>query len=314
MIKFLNPAQAPHQLPAGDTEEQKIAPRKFDQLRIHFHRLVLKNLFPDEWFRDPMPKEDDRKSVSGHFLLEIVSHCWQYSNTLAYQLSSLVNYPPKNLTVKITVFYAKEDHETKNMLDFFSQQTIENVIWNWQVLPKKQLFRRAIGRNAVARSTQADWVWFTDCDIIFHENCLDSLAASVQNKTLTLIYPRQERTTPMLATSDPMLKKGRKPQIVDIEADKFELHSRDKAKGAYQIVHGDVVRAIGYCDGLKIFQSETERWRKTYEDSVYRGLLGTDGEPMDITGVYQIRHIHKGRYKKSSWTARLRSKVRRIQE
>lgn len=295
-------------------ETKTYSANMYNQLLIHIYRLFVQGLFPQRWFRNPIPDEAEREAVSGPFLLNIVSHCWQYSSMLAYQLSSVVNHPPSALAIKMTVFYAEEDVETKKVLDFFSLQQVENVAWDWQVLPRKKLFRRAIGRNMVGRSTKADWVWFTDCDIIFHENCLDSLAAELQNRRDSLVYPRQERTTPMLAASDPMLQKGRELQVVDIDADKFSLHSRDKAKGAFQIVHGDILRAIGYCDGLFIFQTEANRWSKTYEDTAFRHLLETDGEPIDVTGVYQIRHIHKGRYKKGTLFSKLRSKIRRLQE
>jgi len=286
----------------------------YDFILAWFFRFTASGYLPAKWFRDDIISENKRTKVEGKFHLEIVSHCWNYSNMLAYQLSSFVNYPPKDLIVTVTIFYNPEDKETQELLDFFSQKEITNVIWNWQILPKEQLFRRGIGRNMSARSTTADWIWYSDCDIIFHENCLDSLAQQLQGKQASLYFPRQERTTAMLAESDPMLTKGRKPQIVDITSDEFTLHSRDRAKGAFQIVHGDVARSIGYCEGLSIYQTPSEHWCKCYEDRAFRWLLGTQGTPIDVDGVYQIRHVHKGRYKKNTLWSKVRSKIRRLQE
>ncbi|GIS36379.1 MAG: hypothetical protein Ct9H90mP7_3870 [Candidatus Neomarinimicrobiota bacterium] len=79
----------------------------------------------------------------------------------------LLNYPPTKLNLTVTVFYAQEDTKTKATLDFFSQITMPNITWNFHSLSKGKLFRRAIGRNMAARSKEADWIWFTDCDIIF---------------------------------------------------------------------------------------------------------------------------------------------------
>ena len=76
----------------------------------------------------------------------------------------------------MTVFYSPEDTKTKALLDFFSEQVVPGVSWNWQPMPKQELFRRAIGRNRAALATKADWVWFTDCDLMFRDNCLDALA------------------------------------------------------------------------------------------------------------------------------------------
>ncbi len=290
------------------------APRWYNTYAIQFFRLCMKRILPRSWFREALPQRTQRKAVNGFFNLEIVSHCWGYANMLTYQLSSFVNNPPTKCALTVTVFYAKEDEKSQAVVDFFSQKNVKNVTWNFQVLSKGKLFRRGIGRNMAARSTKADWLWFTDCDIIFHQNCLDSLAEQLQGKQESLYYPRQERTTEMLAQDDPMLRQDSEPQLVDIETDGFSLHARDKAKGAFQIVHGDVARAIGYCEKLRMFQTQDNRWRKTYEDTAFKWLINSEGIPLDIEGVFQIRHVQKGRYTQDSNMSRVRSKIRRIQE
>jgi hypothetical protein len=290
------------------------APRWYNTYAIHFFRLIITKILPASWFRAKLPTQSVRKAVDGFFQLEIVSHCWGYSNMLTYQLSSFVNYPPTKCAITVTVFYAKEDVKSQAVLDFFTNINVANVTWNFKALSKGKLFRRGIGRNLAALNTSADWLWFTDCDIIFHEKCLDSLAEQLQHKQETLYYPRQERTTEMLTQDDPMLRQNSEPQLVDIDAEGFSLHSRDKAKGAFQIVHGDVARAIGYCKNLRIFQTEDDRWRKTYEDTAFKWLIASEGIPLDIEGVFQIRHVQKGRYTKDSSVSRVRSKIRRLQE
>lgn len=290
------------------------APRWYNTYAIHLFRLVITRIMPTSWFRSTLPEIKNRTAVDGFFKLEIISHCWGYSNMLTYQLSSFVNHPPTKCALTVTVFYATEDTKSQAVVDFFNKKTVENVTWNFQALSKGKLFRRGIGRNMVARNTTADWLWFTDCDIIFHENCLDSLAEQLQGKQESLYYPKQERTTEMLAQNDPMLRQDSEPQLVDIDTEGFSLHSRDKAKGAFQIVHGDVARAIGYCEKLKMFQTEDNRWRKTYEDTAFKWLISSEGIPLDVDGVFQIRHVQKGRYTKDSNVSKVRSKIRRLQE
>jgi hypothetical protein len=287
---------------------------RFNRLAIQFFRLFIKKVMPPAWFREPLPLKTELAAKTGQLNLEIVSHCWQYANMLSYQLSSFVNYPPTKLNLTVTVFYSIDDTDTVAVLDFFSQQSVKNIHWNFQPTENGKLFRRGIGRNMAARSTQADWIWYTDCDIIFHKNCLDSLAEKLQGKQEYLYFPQQELTTEMLKESDPMLQKNSQPQIVDIETENFSLHSRDKAKGAFQIVHGDLARAIGYCEKLSMFQTESLQWRKTYEDTAFRWLINSNGIPIDIDGVFQIRHVSKGRYTPDSNFSKLRSKIRRIQE
>lgn len=290
------------------------SPRWYESLSGYFFRVAACGYLPASWFREALPGPGQRKVVESQPCLEIVSHCWKYSNMLAYQLSSLVNYPPKKLKALITVFYSEEDRETSELLAFIQQYSVENIAWNWQPLPKEKLFRRGIGRNMAARSSQADWLWFTDCDIVFHQGCLDSLAEQLTGRNDILLFPREERVTPMLAASDPMLQEGRTLQLVDISSECFSVKTRDCAKGAFQIVHGDVARAIGYCEKLVAYQTTSNQWCKCYEDRAYRWLLGTQGVPVDVNGVYQIRHIHKGRYKEGSLWSKVRSKIRRLQE
>jgi hypothetical protein len=296
------------------TTAQIQSPRFYDGLVGYGLRLAASGLLPAAWFRDPIPDEASRKPSPEFPTLEIVSHCWQYAHMLAYQLSSFVLHPPTRLDAVITVYHAVEDTATRDLLGFIGGQDIPHVRWNWQPLPKEQLFRRAIGRNRSALSTPADWVWMTDCDIVFHEHCLDSVADRLRGRRDVLVYPRQERTTSMLPSSNPMLQKGRQLQLVDIDAGEFNPHTRDRAKGAFQIIHGDVARAIGYCNGIRLYQTPSRHWCKCYEDRAFRWLVGTPGTPVDIDGVHQIRHIEKGRYAKGSAWSRLRSKIRRMQE
>jgi len=46
---------------------------------------------------------------------------------------------------------------------------VPNVTWNWMPFEKESLFRRGIGRNQAALNTNAHWVWFTDCDLMFRK-------------------------------------------------------------------------------------------------------------------------------------------------
>jgi hypothetical protein len=169
----------------------------------------------------------------------------------------------------------------------------------------------------VARTTQADWVWFSDCDIVFHAGCIDGLASELQGRQDLMTFPKQERITPMLAEDDPVLAAERdRPRVADIDISQFELATNPpKAKGAYQVVHGDVARQCGYCEQIPLYQRPAPRWAKTYEDAAYRWLLGTDGAGLDVPGVHRIRHIHKGRYgDNTTAAAQVRSNIRRAKE
>jgi len=278
--------------------------------------IVLHNLFfrysdriiPPNWFLSRLPSADEMNAYTGRLSIEIVSHCWNYSHLLAYNLSSLVNYPPQDIDVTMTVFYSPEDQGTVNMLEYFSGIEVPGVEWNWRQLSTDHLLRRAIGRNKAALETKANWVWYIDCDLIFHQGCLDSLASSLQGRKDALLYPKTEHITSLLEDQNPILKNGSNPEIIDIDPSIFHIRYIPRAVGAYQITHGDIARACGYCNHIRVYQTPTRHWRKTYEDRTYRWLLRTQGVVIDIPGIYRIRHSSKGRYSKGTiW-----SKVRRL--
>lgn len=298
-----------------DPRETHLPPQRLrDAAELWLLRLAAGSLVPASWFFAPPPAEENRTARGGHLKVEIVSHCWRYAHLLVYQLSSLVLYPPTRADVTLTLFHAVDDEETVRLLEFFGAMEVPGLTWNWQALDKGKLFRRAIGRNLAARKTACDWVWFTDCDVVFHAGCLDALANALQGRRDALVFPREERCSPMLESSDVMLDAGRgAPRILDIDTTRFSARKRNRATGPLQIAHGDVARACGYCDGLRIYQKPSARWAKAHEDRAFRWLLRTQGEPIDVPAVYRIRHVGKGRYQGSRAGNFLRTVIRRLQ-
>lgn len=273
-------------------------------------RIAAGGAVPGGWFQQPVPP---RQGYRGRLELEIVSHCWKYSHLLAYQLSSLILFPPRKLQVTMTVYYCPEDKPTRRLLEYFGGLEVDNVVWNWRALPRRQLFRRAIGRHHAARHTAAHWIWFTDCDLMFRKDCLDTLADLLQGREDVLVYPRTENITPLLP--DDELKPSpdnAEPEIKDIDEQLFYIKEKNRATGPLQITHGDAARALGYCGGIKLYQTPAETWCKAHEDRAFRWLLRSRGTPVDLPGVYRIRHAAKGRYTGGGLNTGLRSRLRRL--
>ena len=288
----------------------------FDEINSLYLRFAASGYVPASWYRDVDPNKVQKAKKTGPLHLEIVAHCWNYGHLLSYQMSSLVNYKPDDLEVTMTVFYANEDERIGPILDFFRGVEKSGINWNFQGLPKEKIFRRSIGRNMAAKASTADWVWFCDCDIIFHENCLATLAQELQGRDDTLVFPITDRGTKLLEEDDPILTDGwGEPAIRDIALSEFSEISepRSKAKGAFQITHGDIARALGYCAGIGLYQRPSDRWRKTYEDRAFKWLIDAQGVGLDVPNVCQIRHIVKGRYKKDSKISNLRASIRKAQ-
>lgn len=294
--------------------KQNVLARWQYTMGLSFLRFAASGAIPARWFLPALPAENKRSAKTGVLNIEIVSHCWNYAHFLAYQLSSLAKFPPDRANVTMTVFYCEKDPQTVALLDYFADIDVPGVMWNWRALPREQLFRRSIGRNMAARETRADWIWFTDCDLLFRENCLDSLADALQGRRDTLVFPRHERVTPLLPQDNRMLTASNgQAGLFDIDTDQFTVRELTRATGPLQIVHGDVARACGYCDSLGIYQQPVDHWSKAHEDRAFRWLLRTQGTPLDIQGVYRIRHMQKGRYRGNSLSSRVRGAIRRLQ-
>lgn len=261
-------------------------------------------------FLSHVPSGGELSAYTGRLSLEIVSHCWNYSHLMVYNLSAYVNHPPANIDVTVTVFYSPEDTASVDMLNFFGDIKVPGITWNWQSLPTDQLLRRAIGRNNAALKTQADWIWYIDCDLIFHQGCLDSLATSLLQRKDALLFPKSEFITSLLKDENPVLKNNSKPKLVDIDTSLFQPNEITRAVGAYQITHGDIARTCGYCNNISVYQTPEAHWRKTYEDRTYRWLLRTQGVAIDIPAIYRIRHRSKGRYNKGTFWSVIRGFIR----
>jgi len=283
----------------------------WDPIKLAFFRFAAGGWVPPQWFEPDLPPEQDRAARTGHLKLEVVSHCWNYSHFLVYQLSSLALFPPTKLDVTMTVFFSPEDTKTVELLAFFEKQPVPGVTWNWQSIPKQALFRRGIGRNRAALATQADWVWFTDCDLMFRDGSLDALSGVLQGRRDALLFPAEERTTDLLASDNPMLRAGNEgPQVLDIDTSSFSSRTISKATGPLQIAHGDVCRAVGYCRNIGLYQQPVDSFAKCHEDRAFRWLLRSQGHPIDVPGIYRIRHVAKGRYTGNDTRSKFRTWLR----
>ncbi|MEX1220545.1 MAG: glycosyltransferase [Idiomarina sp.] len=279
-------------------------------------RFAASGYLPARWFYHAPANSFLKEKPKPPEQIEIVAHCWQYSHLFVFQLQSLVNNPPTQFKLVFTGFYCKSDKQTVELIEHYRQMQLANVEWNFIALSKERLLRRAIGRNKAAKATKADWIWFTDCDVIFGPDTFTSLFEQLSEERSILVFPKKVNRTALLCKDDAILKKNRE-EAVDLNVlatCKFKNHTFEKATGAVQIVAGSIARKYGYCEGVNCYQQPQERWVKTYEDRAFRWILGTHGKPLKIKQVSIIRHEEKGRYKKNTFGAKLRTANRRLKD
>lgn len=230
-----------------------------------------------------------------HRSIELVSHCWNYARPLAYQLSSLVLFPPEGVEITVTIWHSECDARTVEVLEFFGRREIPNVTWNWRSLAPPRLCRRSIGRNISAQENQSDWVWFADCDMCFR-GCFteETMALWEKNRERSLIYPRRVNVSKSSLRGDSTIEAMTEIAVRDIDPEDFIPRKYRRAIGGVQIVRGDVLREIGYANSRR-GQRPVKKWRRTFEDTSFRRSLKTPGRAIQFPGVYRIRHSQNGR-------------------
>jgi hypothetical protein len=227
--------------------------------------------------------------------IEIIVHAYaisysHYAALLAYQLSSLVIYPPK-CKVRITICRVLEDEKVQKTIDYFYKN--ETLDINSFLLTKKEIGRRSIGRNKAALESTGDIIWFADVDYFFGENCLDFLSEMDWPKNASIIFPRRNKITRYHGLGDEIINRmiGR-PRTLDIDKGEFKKFSQKKAIGGLQIVKGEFARKYGYCRRRAWQMPLDPPFSNTREDVVYRKFCETQGVMVGITlpQLFRIRH------------------------
>ncbi len=234
--------------------------------------------------------------------LEIITHCWRYSRVLNYHLSSFVIHPPAPVEVSLTLFYDPADVGTVQVLEYFQKHHANQIPITPCPLPLPTLLRRVIGRNIASRATDADFVWYADCDEIFGENCLRTLSNLAPDFDDNMIYfPGIIQINKTHELGDEYARRARVPSIYTVNPKDFMDERMKKAIGGIQIVTGDTARKRGYIDDPH-FQQDVIRialkWGMVYEDPEYRGKYGLNcgrGTPISLPNLFRIRQLVHGR-------------------
>ena len=227
--------------------------------------------------------------------IEIVTHCWNYSRLLLFQLWSVLTHPPAS-QITMTIAFCPDDERTSAVVEWFTGKAphcSKTLTVNPIQLPPEKLCRRAIGRNIAAQATLARIVWFADCDYLFGPGCLDWLATHWPADAI-LAYPKIVRKCSK-EYGDELIADVTAGRLVRPSLDKFGPRKHGRAIGGIQIVDGDVAREKGYVPNHKRYQKPVDCWKKTNEDTAYRRSLGTSGTRLEIPEVYRIRHTKYGR-------------------
>lgn len=237
--------------------------------------------------------------------LEIVTHCFAedigvYATLLDMQLQSILNEPPRDTNTKVTVFWTPSDIRTDQVLRWHRYQFSNSPVFLYaREMPKDQLFRRAIGRNEAALLSDADVLWFTDCDHLFGCGAIDQAARlSIKQRECDdapkMIHPETVMISRNHAAGDHQARVFEKSRMIDYL--EFAPRKERRAWGGLQIVDGEFCRKMGYLGGTEHIQpvENPKRFLRCRGDVPFRKACG-GSRPAKIPGVYRVRHSLAGR-------------------
>lgn len=231
--------------------------------------------------------------------VEIVTHCWKYSRSLAYQLSGLVLSQPK-CEVQVTLFCNSEDERTALTVRNLYPQLPVNVHLVVRMLDKPFLFRRAIGRNLACKETKATGcLILTDADYVWPGYAVDQVLEHSLNADTAFTFPHHYWKMLDHETGDRYLALQDNPQVLTMKPEDFSFERIGKAIGGIQVYRADAAREHGYLDGTKWLNPHRgEKFACCRCDRAWRGWIAERGhEPQDFDGgePFRIRHSRKGR-------------------
>lgn len=235
--------------------------------------------------------------------IHIVVHCYaaelpQFAVFLRHQLRSLVDHPP-TVPYLIEVCHCPDDRATSDVLSDFSTCTSLNLGLT-RILPPENLFRRAIGRNQASLRSHAELVWFSDCDYLFGEGCLDGLWKSWNElkSFASMVFPEQFMTMLNHQIGDDLVREDAEGEAdcsddLTLRPDLFKVQLSKKAFGGLQVVPGSLARKHGYLDGDPKWQTPLVKPFSSFADDIaFRKACMKYGPivPVDVPNLFRMRH------------------------
>lgn len=237
--------------------------------------------------------------------IETVAHAYRYERALTFHLSALVANPPTACTVRAIIYHSADDRPVVDALEFFSRVKRPSfplaVQFDFRPLPEPQLLRRAIGRDAAARTTTADFILFADVDYLFGDGALDAIAEQLSQANRSgpvICYPRHvlqsidhERGDAELARVDP-----ENPQLIEIEPSRYEVARLPRVIGGCQWIPGSLGREKGYLPPGHRLLRPADEWKRTFCDRAAVRHWNVPVVSVDVPNVIRIRHSRRGRF------------------
>ena len=216
---------------------------------------------------------------------------------LRCQLTSLLYFRPQ-CELRVFVPFDLSDTKIVEVINDFIPRIVTLVA---VPLEREQMWRRSIARNIAAKNdVDSDLIWFTDCDYLFGEGCLD--AALDQWKIIKkpeMMFPRSYKSNHNKSIVDEfitIIKDFREPILPPLH--EFEHTDNRRAIGGLQIVSGEYVRNKGYLNREKWQTPPDVPFPEFYDDVVFRDDIINAKRRIEsilfLPNLYRMRHTEIG--------------------
>jgi hypothetical protein len=230
--------------------------------------------------------------------IEIVIHCYSYQHRLNWMLCSILQQKGKIPNIIVSVSYLADNGNptTEKVLDFFEDKGL-NIIR--LPLEKGQESNRAIPRNIRTEKTEADWILFADCDLVYDPLFFEDLKTKLEsdkyrNVEVVMGADRHSLDIPFCIKYFEEDKREY-PCIIDNISEiaknwpKRKISGKHVAAGYFQLASVKVIR------NKKLVYSGRRRdvWRATRSDREFRIIMG-GRVPIDVLPMYHLNHDRNG--------------------
>lgn len=232
--------------------------------------------------------------------IELVINCYMYQRRLTWMLSSILQQKGGIPELIVSISYAPNNGNptTESVIDLFRSNGL-NIID--VVLTPQEVSNRSVSRNMRLKETNAEWILFADCDLVYDNNFFSLLKKKLEtdkykNETKVIGCDRYSLNDQFCIKY--FEEETRKyPCIVENVAEipkTFPVKWKrggETAPGFFQLANVASVRARN-----QVYSGRNrDLWRATKSDREFRVRLGgrvSINETTDIENGMELRQWH----------------------
>jgi hypothetical protein len=231
-------------------------------------------------------------------LLEINILCFGYQHRLTWMLSSLLQQKGEKPDIVISIAYPPDNGNptTEKVIEFFRNKGLNIVDL---VITKEQATNRAISRNIRAKNTNAEWLLFADCDLVYDQFFFEDLKKKLEsdqfkNETKVIGADRHSLDDKFCIKYFEEDKTEYPCEILNVASitEKWPIKwvkGKETAAGYHQLIN---VKAMREKCGFYSCR-ENDYLRNTKSDRRFRIHMG-GRVPMDTLKIFHLNHDRNG--------------------